>query len=294
MLLIFVGGFLMALADSVPGVSGGTIAFLMGFYDNFINSLSNIFSRSREARLKALSFLVNLGLGWIIGFVAAVFVLDAVFENYIYEVSSLFIGFIVCSIPIILREEWQALKGKYLNLVCTIIGAIIVVVITYLNTQFSGSSGISLSKLSVPLIIYVFVVGMVAISAMILPGISGSTLLLIFGLYMPIMGAIKEVMTLNFRFLPILIVFGIGILTGIVVVIKGIKAALRNYRSQTIYTILGLMLGSIYSICIGPTTMEGGYPPMSVANFSIIFFLLGGLIVLSLQGIKEYKNIKTR
>ena len=212
MLLIFVGGFLMALADSVPGVSGGTIAFLMGFYDNFINSLSNIFSRSREARLKALKFLVNLGLGWIIGFVAAVFALDAVFENYIYEVSSLFIGFIVCSIPIILREEWQALKGKYLNLICTIIGAIIVVVITYLNTKFSGSSGVNLNSLSVPLIIYVFVVGMVAISAMILPGISGSTLLLIFGLYMPIMSAVKEVMTFNFRFLPILIVFCIGIL----------------------------------------------------------------------------------
>ncbi len=294
MLLIFVGGFLMALADSVPGVSGGTIAFLMGFYDNFINSLSNIFSRSREARLKALKFLVNLGLGWIIGFVAAVFALDAVFENYIYEVSSLFIGFIVCSIPIILREEWQALKGKYLNLICTIIGAIIVVVITYLNTKFSGGSGVNLNSLSVPLIIYVFVVGMVAISAMILPGISGSTLLLIFGLYMPIMSAVKEVMTLNFRFLPILIVFCIGILTGVVVVIKGVKAALRHYRSQTIYTILGLMIGSLYAICIGPTTIEGNYLPMNISNFSIIFFLIGGLIVLSLQGIKEYKNIKTR
>ena len=294
MLLIFVGGFLMALADSVPGVSGGTIAFLMGFYDNFINSLSNIFSRSREARLKALKFLVNLGLGWLIGFVAAVFILDAVFEKYIYEVSSLFIGFIVCSIPIILREEWQALKGKYLNLICTIIGAIIVVVITYLNTKFSGSSGVNLNSLSVPLIIYVFVVGMVAISAMILPGISGSTLLLIFGLYMPIMSAVKEVMTFNFRFLPILIVFCIGILTGVVVVIKGVKAALRHYRSQTIYTILGLMLGSLYAICIGPTTIEGNYLPMNISNFSIIFFLIGGLIVLSLQGIKEYKNIKTR
>ncbi|WP_330377219.1 DUF368 domain-containing protein [Cellulosilyticum ruminicola] len=294
MLLIFVGGFLMALADSVPGVSGGTIAFLMGFYDNFINSLSTIFSRSRNAKLKALKFLVNLGLGWIIGFVAAVFVLNAVFETYIYEVSSLFIGFIVCSTPIILREEWQVLKGKYLNLICTIIGVVIVVVITYLNTQFTGNSGINLNNLSIPLIIYVFVVGMIAISAMILPGISGSTLILIFGLYIPIMSAVKEVLTLNFRFLPILIIFSIGVVTGIVVVIKGVKAALRHYRPQTIYTILGLMLGSLYSICIGPTTMEGDYLPMSVANFSIIFFLIGGLIVLSLQGIKEYKNIKTK
>ena len=98
MILIFIGGFLMALADSVPGVSGGTIAFLLGFYDDFINSLSNLFSRRRETRIKALRFLVNLGVGWIIGFIMAVLILTTVFEKNIYAVSSLFLGFIVFSI----------------------------------------------------------------------------------------------------------------------------------------------------------------------------------------------------
>lgn len=292
MILIFIGGFLMALADSVPGVSGGTIAFLLGFYDNFINSLSNIFSRSRDARLKALRFLVNLGVGWIIGFIVAVLVLTSVFASHIYEVSSLFLGFIICSIPLILKEEREVLRGHYLYLICTVIGTIIVVAITYLNAVAVGGSGINLNRLSVPLIIYVFIVGMIAISAMILPGISGSTLLLIFGVYMPIMNAIKEVIKLNFSLLPIVIIFGLGVLTGIVVVIKFVKAALRKYRAQTIYMILGLMLGSLYAICMGPTTIEGNHLPINFSNFSIIFFLLGGLIVLGLQGIKEYKMIK--
>lgn len=284
----------MALADCVPGVSGGTIAFLLGFYDHFINSLSNIFSRSREARLKALRFLVNLGVGWLIGFIIAILVLTAVFEAYIYEVSSLFLGFIIFSIPIILKEEKNVLKGQYLNLICTLLGTVIVIVITYLNTKVMGGSGISLNNLSIPLIIYVFIAGMIAISAMILPGISGSTLLLIFGLYIPIVNAVKEIMLLNFRLLPIVIIFGLGVITGIIVIIKLVKKALRKYRSQTIYTILGLMIGSLYAICMGPTTIEGDYLPMSISNFSIIFFFIGGLVVLSLQGIKEYKNIKTK
>lgn len=292
MILIFIGGFLMALADSVPGVSGGTIAFLLGFYDDFINSLSNLFSRRRETRLKALRFLVNLGVGWIIGFIMAVLILTTVFEQNIYAVSSLFLGFIVFSIPLIIREEWKALKGRYLNLVCTLLGMIIVAVITYFNPVSGGGKLVDLTHLTIGLAIYVFTVAMVAISAMILPGISGSTLLLIFGLYLPIMNAIKELIKLNFRALPVVIIFGLGVLTGIILVIKLVKNALRHYRSQTIYTILGLMLGSLYAICMGPTTIEGNHLPINFSNFSIIFFLIGGLVVLGLQGIKAYRMIK--
>ena len=86
---------------------------------------------------------------------------------------------------------------------------------------------------------------MIAISAMVLPGISGSTLLLIFGLYTGIIGAVKEVLTFNFSYLPILIIFGLGVLTGIATTIKVIKFVLKKYRSQTVYLILGLMIGSL-------------------------------------------------
>ena len=80
---------------------------------------------------------------------------------------------------------------------------------------------------------------MIAITAMVLPGISGSTLLLIFGLYVPIIGAVKEFLHMNMDYFPILMVFGLGVVTGIVGIIKIIKMCLERYRSQTIYTIIG-------------------------------------------------------
>lgn len=135
---------------------------------------------------------------------------------------------------------------------------------------------------------------MVAISAMVLPGISGSTLLLIFGLYIPIISAIKEVLHFNFTFLPALIIFGFGILAGIAAVIKGIKVALEKHRSPTMYLILGLMIGSIYAIVMGPTTLENPEAPMSFQTFSIVYFLIGGLIIYGLEKLKAVLEKKSQ
>ena len=91
----FIRGFCMALADSVPGVSGGTIAFLLGFYDQFITSIDDLMTGNMEKKKKALFFLVKIGIGWVCGFLMAVLILTSVFESHIYAISSLFIGFII-------------------------------------------------------------------------------------------------------------------------------------------------------------------------------------------------------
>jgi putative membrane protein len=287
--MITLGGFLMALADSVPGVSGGTIAFLLGFYDDFIGSLNSLISGTKDDRIKALKFLVRLGIGWVVGFISAILVLTSVFESHIYQVSSLFMGFIVFSIPIICMEEKDSLKGKYLNLVFTLIGMGIVVLISVLSPSATGGAIVSLS---VGRIVYIFIAGMIAISAMVLPGISGSTLLLIFGLYVPTITYIKEFLSLNFEGVPFLIALGLGILTGIVLVIKLIKYVLEHHRSQTIYFILGLMLGSLYSITQGATTLDTPQPAMTFSTFSIVFFIIGGVIILGLQLLKKFMDDK--
>ena len=98
-------GLCMALADSVPGVSGGTIAFILGFYDKFINSLNNLVYGKKEEKIEAIKFLIKIGIGWIIGFVIAALILANLFETQIYSVSSLFLGFIVFSIPLIIKAE---------------------------------------------------------------------------------------------------------------------------------------------------------------------------------------------
>lgn len=278
----------MALADSVPGVSGGTIAFILGFYDEFINSLNTLVStESVKEKKKAVKFLLKIGIGWVTAFILAVLFISSVFETHIYKISSLFIGFIIFAIPLIVKEDKKEIINQYKNLIFSIIGIVLVVAITYFNPS-SGGQGIDLStdNLSFGLAIYVFFSGMIAISAMVLPGISGSTLLLIFGLYAPIISGIREVLSMNFAYLPVLIIFGLGVLTGIAVTIKLIRYLLKNHRSKIIYFILGLMIGSIYAVIMGPMTLEVPNDPMNLGTFSIVFFAIGGALILGLERLK--------
>lgn len=286
MILNGIRGFCMALADSVPGVSGGTIAFLLGFYDEFINSLNDLMGRDNGKRKKAVLFLIKLGIGWVIGFCMSVLILSGLFEAHIYQISSLFMGLTLFAIPVVIREEREALKGRYGNLVFTLVGMALVFGITFFNPSSGEGIKVSVEHLSLGIVVYVFVTAMIAITAMVLPGISGSTLLLIFGLYVPIIGAVKEFLHLNMSYFPILMVFGLGVITGIVGIIKVIKMCLERYRPQTIYTILGLMIGSLYAITMGPTTLDVPQDPMSFSTFSILFFLMGGVILAGLELMK--------
>ncbi len=287
-----INGFCMALADSVPGVSGGTIAFLLGFYDHFIGALDSLIAGKKEEKIQAIKYLFKLGIGWVIGLVLAVLALTSIFESHIYQVSSLFLGFILFAIPIIILEEKEVLKGKYWNIIFTLIGIGVVLLIGLLSPAGGEGFKVDIANLNIGLGIYIFLVAMVAISAMVLPGISGSTILLICGIYVPIVSALKEVLTLNFAYLPVVIIFGLGVLTGIICVIRLIKKCLEKFRSQSIYCILGLMLGSLYSIVQGPTTLDVAQLAMNLGSFHIVFFILGGVIILGLQGLKKFFDSK--
>ncbi|WP_400208393.1 DUF368 domain-containing protein [Candidatus Methanomassiliicoccus intestinalis] len=277
----------MAIADSVPGVSGGTIAFLLGFYDKFIGSINNILSGTKEQRRNSLKFILKLGIGWIIGFLLSVLILSSFFQSNIYQISSLFLGLIIFSIPIIVMAEKDCLKGKYANLIFTAIGIIIVCLITYYNPVSGEGSSIDLTNISLPLTLYVFIAAIITISAMVLPGISGSTLLLAMGLYLPMIMAIKEVFHLNMEYLPMLLVFAVGLVAGIFSVIKIVKYFLDKHRSQTVYLIIGLMIGSTYAIVMGATTLEVPQPAMTLQTFHVLFFILGGVILLGLELMKR-------
>lgn len=286
MLLNGIRGFCMAMADSVPGVSGGTIAFLLGFYDEFINSLNDLMGKDNARRKQAFFFLFKLGVGWVAGFCLSVLVLSGLFQEHIYEISSVFMGLTFFAVPMVIREEKDSIWGRYGNLVFTVLGIGLVFCISYFNPAGGQGMNVSVEHLSMGLVAYVFLTAMVAITAMVLPGISGSTLLLIFGIYVPIIGAVKELLHMNLNYVPILLVFGMGVITGIVGIIKTIKMCLERYRSQTIYAILGLMIGSLYAITKGPTTLDVPMEPLGLQTFSILFFLLGGLILAGLEVLK--------
>lgn len=287
MILTAFHGFCMALADSVPGVSGGTIAFILGFYDRFLDSLHALFGKDRTARKDALCYLAKLGTGWSIGMIACVLVLSGLIEKNIYFMSSLFLGLTLASLPFIILAERPALK----NLRATpfaLLGAAVVVGLTLLRSGTSALGSVHFSSLLPLSLLYIFLSGTVAITAMVLPGISGSSILLIAGVYLPTVQAIKAFLSLDFSVVPGLCALGFGVIAGVGLSFHGIRTALRKYRSQMVWLILGLMLGSTYAIANGPASLSSPLPPLDITSFHVPAFLLGVAILLGLEFSKKF------
>lgn len=277
-------GFCMALADSVPGVSGGTIAFILGFYDKFISSISDIFYGDKQKKIDAIKFLAVLGIGWICGMGISVLLLSTFFTKEIYKISSLFIGFITASFPIIIKEEKKALSSNYKNIIHLFLGAAAVIFLSSLKL----SSAVASNSAVLGFLICV-VAGSVAITAMVLPGISGSTMLMCFGIYLPLINAVKDLITLNFSGLKIIIGVGLGIIIGVLLFIRLIEKLLNRHRGACVYSIIGMMLGSYYAIVIGPTQLKIPQHAMTFSDFSIVFFIIGVAIMIAFTIIKSKK-----
>ena len=263
----------MALADSVPGVSGGTIAFILGFYDRFLDSLHALFGKDRTARKDALCYLAKLGTGWSIGMIACVLVLSGLIEKNIYFMSSLFLGLTLASLPFIILAERPALK----NLRATpfaLLGAAVVVGLTLLRSGTSALGSVHFSSLLPLSLLYIF--------------LSGSSILLIAGVYLPTVQAIKAFLSLVFSVVLGLCALGFGVIAGVGLSVHGIRTALRKYRSQMVWLILGLMLGSTYAIANGPASLSSPLPPLDITSFHVPAFLLGVAILLGLEFSKKF------
>lgn len=286
MILSAFHGFCMALADSVPGVSGGTIAFILGFYDRFLDALHGLFGKDPAARKDAVRYLLKLGLGWVIGMGTCVLVLSQLFQTHIYFMSSLFLGLTLTSFPLVVRAEADALRGKEKNLPFAALGLALVVGLTLLRDDVSAVR-IQFTGAQVWTLGYLFVSGAVAITAMVLPGISGSTILLIAGVYLQAIQALRSLFDLDLSVLPGLCALAFGFAAGVGLSIRAIRAALKKYRSQMVWLILGLMAGSLYAIAMGPAGLDTPLPPVGVQNFSVPGFLLGVLILLGLDALRR-------
>lgn len=277
-------GICMAVADSVPGVSGGTIAFLLGFYEKFVTSVNDFLLGSFEKKKAALPFLLKLGCGWAGGFLVCASLLSELFDVYIYELSSLFLGLTLLAIPVVISEEKEALKGKYQWLIFTLLGLLLVPFLVHMNSSFGAAD---LTSLTPALAVLLFIAGALAVSVMIIPGISGSTLLLIFGLYVPLISAVSAIIHLEFAYLPALCIFGVGAVVGLSLCTKIIRVCYQRFRSQLMYLVLGLLAGSLYAIVKGAETLSEPLPALGFETFSIVFFVIGILIMVLLHWLKK-------
>ena len=154
----------MALADSVPRVSGGTIAFILGFYERFLDALHNLVRGKGRERRAALGYLMKLGLGWGTGMIACVALLSGLFAKNIYFMSSLFLGLTVCSIPFVVLAERETLKQRPLvHGLFLLLGVAIVVGLTMLRTRTGALGSVNYAQLTPLQGNYLFLSGAVAI-----------------------------------------------------------------------------------------------------------------------------------
>ncbi|CEF19391.1 DUF368 domain-containing protein [Staphylococcus xylosus] len=243
-------GFAMGTTDLVPGVSGGTIALLLGIYDDFIRSISGIFSKRFWESLK---FLIPIGLGMVIAIGVLSKLINYLLSTHTVPTMFFFIGLIGGIIPYLLKTSKFKQTFNTLHYILLVLGIVIIVVITLLNNG-DKHAGETLT-LNSGLVIKYFIAGMCASSAMLLPGISGSFMLLVFGVYGTVMFAISEFMSLNFAAIPILLTVGFGVICGFLFSSKLIQYLLSYYTFLTYALIIGFVVGSLYAVFPGlPST----------------------------------------
>ncbi|HAR4848859.1 TPA: DUF368 domain-containing protein [Staphylococcus aureus] len=264
-------GFAMGTSDLVPGVSGGTIALLLGIYNQFIASISGIFSRRFWP---SFTFLIPI----IIGMLLAMGSLSNLF-NYLlsqHHIPTMFFfgGLIIGILPYLLKISNYKTSFTTKHYMMVIAGIAILIVITLMNNG-DKHAGETLT-LSTGLIIKYFIAGMCASSAMLLPGISGSFMLLVFGVYGTVMLAISEVVKLNFIGLPILLAVGFGVLAGFIISSKIIQYFLTHHKLMTFALIIGFVVGSLFVVFPGlPTNIVMWF-------VSLVVFIIGFIVSLTL------------
>lgn len=280
-------GFCMALADSVPGVSGSTIAFIMGYYEQFLMALHGLFGMDNQLRKESFIYLAKFAVGWAVGLLLSIIVIARVFEVKAYFLSSLFFGLTCAAIPVIINEEKESIVNKYRYMGFSILGIAIVAGLTLFRGNIENLGSINFLTLNWVQYIYLGFTGVLAISAMLLPGVSGSTLLLIFGVYVSTINAIKHILQFEFSYLPGIMALAFGVILGAATIARYIRAGLKKYRPQMMYFILGLLIGSLYAITMGPTTLDVPQLPLSLSNFNFVGFAIGIGVLGGLELLKR-------
>lgn len=234
----FFKGVAISISQIVPGVSGGTIAIILGIYDDLIHAINNILKDFKNQ----YKILLQVGLGAIVGIFLFSNIITTIIDKYNIEMGYLFTGIILGGVPIIYKKAVEDNKGKS-NILYLILGIIIVLI---MSGNYEDKSSI-INQITVINFIWLFVGGIVVAIALILPGISGSFVLLILGLYNTTMEAVAK---MNFS---IIIPIGLGVIVGTLLTARGIEKLLKKYPSQTYMLILGFILGSVVEIFPGFT-----------------------------------------
>jgi len=236
-------GFCMGAADTVPGVSGGTVALILGHYDRLVAAISHV---DREAvgmlagrNWKALAgkldlrFTIALAIGIVIGIGSLAGWMHHLLQNRMNETMAVFFGLVLASVWVVRRNVSRWSLSRFGGMVVGIAVALV-------------TSKIPASSAEIHLV-YLFLCGSIAICAMILPGISGAFVLLLLGVYEPVIGMVKQFFKLDLgaEMLTRLMVFAAGCGFGLLAFSRLLNYLLIHHRDVTMATLIGLMIGSV-------------------------------------------------
>lgn len=271
-------GMVIGIANIIPGVSGGTMMVAMGIYDKLIHCITHLFSEFKKSVLFLFPILIGMG----VAIVASSFGLEYLFAHFPIQTNLLFIGLIVGGLPAI----WKNVKGNKVqagHVIAFVLFFALVAGLAILGETEGSAADLSFSFLNV---IKLFGVGIIASATMVIPGVSGSMVLLLMGYYNPILTAINDFIRSLVAFdmdgilagFGILVPFGIGVVVGIFAIAKLIEIIFEKFPLYAYWAIIGLIVASPVAI-----VAMGTFPALTVVNVLTGVLALGVGFVVAMK-----------
>ena len=253
----------MGIANVIPGVSGGTLAVILGVFKDFVGSSSNIFKSFK----KSVLFLLPIVLGMGVAIIASSKLIETCLTYYPLATILFFVGLILGGVPILFNK----IKGEMKSIPNYIIFIIMFSFILLFTFVISGEKNVELVSLTFIDYILLFIVGAVASASMVIPGISGSMVLMTVGYYNSILATVSDIFNFaNFwHNVSILIPFGLGVIVGILLIAKLITFLLNKFEVKTYFAIFGFIFSSLIVIYF-----------KNNINFNIIVFIIGLVLMV--------------
>ena len=272
-------GVVIGIANIIPGVSGGTMMVAMGIYDKLIHCITHLLSEFKKNVLFLLPIVVGMG----IALVGGSFTIEKMFEVIPFQTSLLFVGLVVGGLPAI----WKNVKGKTIrpgHVICFVIFFAVVVVMALMGESEGAAADLSFTLINV---IKLFVVGVIAAATMVIPGVSGSMMLLLMGYYNPILSAITGFFHSLKEFdikglmqgVGVLAPFGVGVLVGIFAIAKLIEIIFAKFPLYAYWAIIGLIVASPIAILA-----MGTFPVIGLIEIltGVVALVIGFVVAMKL------------
>lgn len=261
-LINFIKGFILGIANVIPGVSGGTMAVSMGLYELILSSIGNFFKDIKGNFIKLLPII----LGILVAIVSTSKLVTYALTNYKAQTLCLFIGLIFVGVSLIMKKIKG--KGSKINYLIFFIVFFFVISLNFLKT---GLIEISFTNMGIIDYLLLLVMGFIASSAMVIPGISGSFILMVLGYYDKIIYTISTITDFSKlgSNLLILVPFGIGVIIGIVFMAKLITNLIKKYETKTYFAIMGFVLSSVVVLLLQLTDFKFTFINVATSLFAL-------------------------